>query len=127
LIVNTSNPTGGWALENLPVFEELAAAVEQLALEAGQAIGSVDDLRSLDTSADALKVARGRLAAAVAAVRDCPSPPDDASARCLQASLIAFEEFIAIDSFDEWGAGFVKAVNEYVAFTTSLAGANEFF
>jgi hypothetical protein len=122
MIMSMSNPTGGWALENLPAFEELASAVEQLTLEAGQAIAVEDP--SLSISADALDVARKRLARAVALVRSCPMPPDETSARCLQSSLTAFEKLSTVDELDELGAGFGTAMDEYLAFMSALATAN---
>jgi hypothetical protein len=91
MLMNVSNSRRNWARENLPAFQEFAAAVQQLTLAAGHA-GSPAKIGSY-ASANAVRVARERLTTAVALVRSCPLPPDEATARCLKAALTAYEDF----------------------------------
>lgn len=72
-----TNPTGNWALDNLPAFEELYAAIEQMPLEAGAAGDSVKESGSLEATAPSVDIARERVAHAA---RDCPGVP--AAAGC---------------------------------------------
>jgi len=88
-----TNPTGNWALENLPAFEELYAAIEQMSLEAGAAGDSVQETGGLEVAAPSVDIARERVAHAAATVRECPPPPDADSARHLAAALDALHEF----------------------------------
>jgi len=48
---SVTNPTGNWALQNLPAFEELYMAIEQMSLEAGAAGDSVKETGSLEEAA----------------------------------------------------------------------------
>jgi hypothetical protein len=119
-----TNPTGNWALENLPAFEEFYAAIEQMSLEAGAAGDSVKETGSLDAAAASVDIARERVARAAAAVRECPPPPDAASARHLAETLDALDEFRTAERFDEWVAAWTHAMKHRDAFAEAFAVAN---
>lgn len=119
-----SNPTGAWALENLPAFEEYYAAIEQVSLEFGASGDSLLETGSLEASAPAVDAARERMAAAAAGVRECPLPPDPASARHLDAALTALEAFAAAETMDELISSWVRAMAEGEAYSVAFATAN---
>lgn len=119
-----TNPTGNWALENLPAFEELFIAIEQLSLEAGAAGDSVLETGSLKTAAPSVDIARERVARAAAVVRQGPLPPDAASARHLTAMLDALDEFRSAEDFHEWVRSWTRAMEYRGAFTEAFALAN---
>lgn len=75
ILAVVTNPTGNWALENLPAFEDLYGAIEQLSLEAGAAGDSALATGSLETAAAAVDIARERVARAAAVVRGVLSRP----------------------------------------------------
>lgn len=103
-----TNPTGNWALENLPAFEELYAAIEQMSLEAGAAGDSVKETGSLEEAAPSVDIARERVAHAAATVRECPPPPDAESARHL-AALDALDEFRTAERLEDWVQAWTRA------------------
>lgn len=119
-----TNPTGLWALETLPAFEELYAAIEQMSLEAGVAGDSVKQTGTLDNAAPSVDIARERVVRAAVAVRKCPPPPDAESARHLAAALDALEEFQMADQFDGWVRAWTRAMEHRDAFTRAFALAN---
>jgi len=119
-----TNPTGNCALENLPAFEELYAAIEQMSLEAGAAGDSVTETGSLETAAPSVDVARERIARAATTMREGLLPPDAASARHLTAMLDALDEFGAADLFGEWVQAWVRAMERRDAFTEAFVIAN---
>jgi hypothetical protein len=119
-----TNPTGNWALENLPAFEELYAAIEQMSLEAGAAGDSVTETGNLEAAAPSIDGARERVARAAAIVREGPVPPDAASAQHLTAMLDALDEFRTAELFDEWVQAWVRAMERRDAFTEAFAIAN---
>lgn len=119
-----TNPTGNWALENLPAFEDLYGAIEQLSLEAGAAGDSVLATGSLKTAAPAVDIARERVARAAAVVREGPLPPDAESARHLSAMLDALDEFWTTGDFNEWVQSWTRAMEHRDAFTEAFAIAN---
>jgi len=121
---SVTNPTGNWALENLPAFEELYAAIEQLSLEAGAAGDSVKETESLEQASPSVDIARERVARAAAAVRECPPPPDAVSARHLAAALDALDEFRAAGRFGDWVHAWTRAMERSDAFTRAFAIAN---
>jgi hypothetical protein len=59
-----TKPTGGWALETLPVFDEFYAAIEQMSLEAGAAGDCVTETGSLEAAVASVDLARERVALA---------------------------------------------------------------
>ena len=119
-----TNPTGNWARENLPAFEELFAAIEQLSLEAGAAGDSVKETGSLEQASPSVDIARERVAHAAAAVRECPPPPDAVSARHLAAALDALDEFRDAGRFGDWVHAWTRAMEHRDAFTRAFAIAN---
>jgi len=119
-----ANPTGNWALENLPAFEELYAAIEQMSLEAGAAGDSVKKTGTLEEAAPSVDIARGRVARAAAAVRECPPPPDADSARHLAAALDALDEFRTAERFDDWIRAWTRAMEHNDAFARAFVIAN---
>lgn len=119
-----ANPTGNWALENLPAFEELFAAIEQMSLEAGAAGDSVMATGSLVEAAPSVDIARERVARAAAAVRACPPPPDSASAQHLAAALDALDDFRQAERFDDWVGAWTRAMEHRDAFTRAFAIAD---
>ena len=66
------NSTGNWALEDLPAFEELYAAIEQMSLEAGAACDSGKEIGTLVNAAPSIDIARERVARAAAVARESP-------------------------------------------------------
>ena len=119
-----TNLTGNWARETLPVFEELYAATEQMSLEAGAAGDSVKEIGSLEDAAPSIDVARARVARAAAALRECPQPPDVASAQHLTATLDALDEFRAAERLDDWVRAWSRAMEQRDAFIRAFAIAN---
>lgn len=119
-----TNPTGNWALENLPAFEELYAAIEQMSLEAGTAGDSVMATGSLEEAAPSIDIARERVARAAAVMRDCPPPPDAASAHHLAAALDALEDFRTAGRFDDWVRAWTRAMEHRDAFSRAFAIAD---
>lgn len=67
-----TKPTRAWALETLPVFDEVYAAIEQMSLEAGAAGDCVTETGSLEAAAPSVDLARERVARAAEAVKQCP-------------------------------------------------------
>lgn len=118
-----TNPTGVWALQTLPAFEELYAAIEQLSLEAGAAGDSVMQTGTLDHAAP-IDIARERVARAAVAVRRCPPPPHAESARHLAAALDALDECQMADEFDGWVRAWTRAMEHRDAFTRAFALAD---
>jgi len=121
---SVTNPTGNWALENLPAFEELYAAMEQLSLEAGVAGDSVKETGSLEEAAPSVDIARERVAHAAVTVRECSPPPDAESARHLAAALDALDEFRTAKRFDGWVQAWTRATEHRDAFTRAFAIAD---
>ncbi len=119
-----TNPTGNWALENLPAFKELFGAIEQLSLQAGAAGDSVLETGSLQAAAPSVDIARERVARTAAVVRQGPLPPDAASARHLTAMLDALNEFRTADEFNGWVRSWTRAMEHRDAFTEAFAIAN---
>jgi len=119
-----TNPTGNWALENLPALEELYEAIDQMSLEAGAAGDSVKETGSLEEAAPSVDIARERVARAAATVRGCPPPPDAQSARHLAAALEALDEFGTAERFDDWVQAWRRAMENRDAFTRAFAIAN---
>ncbi len=119
-----TNPTGNWALENMPAFEELYAAIEQMSLEAGAAGDSVQETGGLEVAAPSVDIARERVAHAAATVRECPPPPDADSARHLAAALDALDEFRMAERVDDWVQSWTRAMEHRDAFTRAFAIAN---
>jgi hypothetical protein len=119
-----TNPTGKWALENLPAFEELYAAIEQLPLEAGAAGDCVTGAGNLEAAAHSVDVAREQVDRAAAIVLEGPLAPDAASAQHLTAMLDALDEFRTADLFDEWVQAWVSGMERRDTFTEALAIAN---
>jgi hypothetical protein len=119
-----TNPTGHWALENLPAFEELYAAIEQLSLEAGAAGDSVMETGSMKAAAPSVDIARERVARAAAKLRRCSPPPDPESARQLSAMLDALDEFRTADHLEEWVQAWARAMGYRDAFVHAFALAN---
>ncbi len=115
---------GNWALENLPAFEELYAAIEQMSLEAGAAGDLVKETGSLEEAAPSVDIARERVAHAAATVRGCPPPPDAESARHLAAALDALDDFRTAKRFDDWVQAWTRATEHRDAFTRAFAIAN---
>jgi hypothetical protein len=124
ILTVVKNPMGNWALENLPAFEELYGAIDQLSLEAGVAGDSVLATGSLETAAPAVDIARERVARAAAVVRQSPLPPDAESARYLAAMLDALDEFQTTGDFKEWVQSWTRAMEHRDAFTEAFAIAN---
>lgn len=124
ILAVVTNPTGNWALENLPAFEDLYGAIEQLSLEAGAAGDSALATGSLETAAAAVDIARERVARAAAVVRGGPLPPDAESARHLAAMLDALDEFRTTGDFNEWVHSWTRAMEHRDAFTAAFAVAN---
>lgn len=122
--LSVPNPTGNWALENLPAFEELFAAIEQMSLEAGAAGDSVMESGSLEKAGPSVDIARERVARAAAAARKCPPPPDAASARHLAAMLEALDRFRTAERFDDWVRAWARAMEHNDAFARAFAVAN---
>jgi hypothetical protein len=116
-----TNPTGNWALENLPAFQELYAAIEQMSLEAGAAGDSVKETGTLKKAAPSVDIARERVARAAAAVRECPPPPDSVSAGHLAAALEALDEFRRAARFDDWVRAWTRAMERNDAFARAFA------
>ncbi len=121
---SVTNPTGNWALENMPAFEELYAAIEQMSLEAGAAGDSVQETGGLEVAAPSVDSARERVAHAAATVRECPPPPDADSARNLAAALDALDEFRMAERVDDWVQSWTRAMEHRDAFTRAFAIAN---
>lgn len=119
-----TNPTGNWALENLPAFEDLFGAIEQLSLEAGAVGDSVLATGSLETAAPAVDIARERVARAAAVVRQAPLPPDPDSARHLAAMLDALDDFRTTGDFNDWVQSWTRAMEHRDASTEAFAIAN---
>lgn len=119
-----TNPTGNWALENLPAFEDLYAAIEQMSLEAGAAGDSVKETGTLVKAAPSIDIARERVARAAAAVRECPPPPDAESARHLAATLDALDEFRTAGRFGDWVEAWTRVMEHNDAFARAFATAN---
>lgn len=119
-----TNSTGNWALETLPVFEELYAAMEQMSLEAGAAGDSVKETGSLADAASSVDVARARVARGAAALRECPQPPDVASAKHLAATLYSLDEFRDAERLDDWVHAWSRAMEQRNAFIRAFAIAN---
>ena len=119
-----TNPTGNWALENLPAFEELFGAFEQLTLEAGAAGDSVLENGSLESAAPSVDIALGRVARAAAVIRQGPLPPDAASARHLTAMLDALDECRMADDLNGWVRSWTRAMEHRNSFTEAFAIAN---
>jgi hypothetical protein len=117
-------PNGDWTLANLPAFEELAAAVEQLWLEVDEAGQALQETGSLHSSGEAIDVARERLACAAVLIGAGPSPPDPASAWHLDAALAAVEQFGSAARFEDRAGALIEAANEYQAFASASAIAN---
>ena len=118
------NSTGNWARETLPAFEELYAAMEQMSVEAGAAGDSVKETGGLEEAAPSVDIARERVARAAAAVRECPQPPDAASAQHLAAALEALDEFRAAERFDDWVRAWCRAMEQRDAFIRAFALAD---
>lgn len=119
-----SKLTNIWARDNLPAFEELYAAIEQLSLEAGAAGDSIKETGSLKEAAPSVDIARHRVAHAAAAVRECPPPPDAESARHLAAALDALDEFRDAERFDNWVQAWTRAMEHRDAFIAAFAIAD---
>lgn len=119
-----TNSTGNWARETLPAFEELYAAMEQMSLEAGAAGDSVKETGSLEEAAPSVDIASQRVARAAAAVRECPQPPDVASAQQLTAALDALDEFRAAERFDDWIQAWCRAMEHRDAFIRAFTIAD---
>jgi len=117
-------PDGQLALENLPAFEELYAAIEQMSLEAGAAGDLVKETGSLEEAAPSVDIARERVAHTAATVRECPPPSDAESARYLAAALDALDEFRTAKRFDDWVQAWTRATEHRDAFTRAFAIAN---
>ncbi|NUU06430.1 hypothetical protein [Leifsonia sp. C5G2] len=119
-----TNPTGDWARETLSAFEEFYAATEQMALEAGAAGDSVKETGSLEQAAPSIDIARERVARAAAALRQCPPPPDEASALHLSSCLDALEDFRTAERFDAWVHAWSRAMEERDEFIRAFAAAD---
>lgn len=115
---------GNWARQTLPAFEELYAAAEQMSLEAGAAGDSVKETGSLEEAAPSVDIARERVARAAAVIRDCPQPPDIASAQHLAAMLEALDEFRAAERFDDWVQAWCRAMGHRDAFIQAFTIAH---
>jgi hypothetical protein len=90
--------------------------MEQMSLEAGAAGDSVKETGSMEEAAPSVDIASQRVARAAAAVRECPQPPDVASAQQLTAALDALDEFRAAERFDDWIQAWCRAMEHRDAF-----------
>lgn len=123
-----SNPTGAWALENEPAFEEFFEAVVQVQLEFGAAGDDVVETKQLRGAVtDSMGVALVRLSLAITAFRDGPPPPDRVAAGHLARALDHLEAFCRPAdalSWDAWVATFTKGFDEMTEFSAAFAAAN---
>ena len=115
---------GAFPLVIADLSQLVHAATEQMSLEAGAAGDSVKETGSLEAAAPSVDIARERVARTAAAVRECPEPPDVASAQHLAAALDALDEFRAAERFDDWVQAWCRAMEHRDAFIRAFAIAN---